>query len=471
MDDLILDTQSTASLLKEKITSNLQLFKKAYYDLQNVTKPQLFEDIFPYNQFPRIIFDGVHCPINLPQKIYITDTTFRDGQQARPPFTVEQIVTLFDFLHLLSGPKGAIRMSEFFVYSKKDQLAVRECMDRGYNFPKVTGWIRATRNDLQLVKEMKIEETGILTSASDYHIFFKLNMTRQKAMDKYLSIVTSAIEGGIVPRCHLEDITRADIYGFVIPFCQELMKLAEKHDTPIKIRACDTLGLGLPFSEVALPRSVPKIIYSLHCEGGVPSKWLEWHGHNDFHKVHSNSFAAWLYGAANVNGTLLGIGERTGNSPIEGLVAEMASLFPDHGINTTALTEIGSYMKSIGVSLPENYPLLGDDITKTRAGVHADGVLKNERVYSAFDPQKLLNRPFEVAVTDKSGLAGIACWVQLYFRRYYIQSVIDKAHPGIKMMHQWITKQYESGRTTAISDREMIELGIQYLPDYFSSNL
>jgi isopropylmalate/homocitrate/citramalate synthase len=472
MDDLLLNTHNSASLLKEKITANLQICKKENYELQNVTTPQLFEDIFPYEQFPRIVFDNIHCPMNLPEKIYITDTTFRDGQQARPPFTVEQIVTLYDFLHELSGPKGAIRMSEFFVYSQKDQLAVKECIERGYKYPKVTGWIRATRNDLQLIKEMKIEETGILTSASDYHIFFKLNMTRQKAMEKYLSIVNESLRCGIVPRCHLEDITRADLYGFVLPFVQELMTLAEKYDTPVKIRACDTLGIGLPFSEVALPRSVPKIIYSLYCEGGVPPEWLEWHGHNDFHKVHSNSFAAWLYGAANVNGTLLGIGERTGNSPIEGLVAEMASLYPDHGINTAVLTEIGSYMKSIGVDVPENYPLLGDDITKTRAGVHADGVLKNERVYSAFNPQKLLNRPFEVAVTDKSGLAGVACWVQLYLKHCGMHtSSVDKTHRGIKEMHQWVAKQYESGRTTAISDRELIELGLQHLPEYFSSNL
>ncbi|MFX1519026.1 MAG: 2-isopropylmalate synthase [Promethearchaeota archaeon] len=469
MNNLILKAENSASLLKEQIATNLQqICKKENYALQNVTKPQLFEDIFPYDQFPRIVFDNIRCQLSLPEKIYITDTTFRDGQQARPPFTVEQIVTLYDFLNELSGSKGAIRMSEFFVYSQKDQLAVKECLERGYDYPKVTGWIRAIKNDLQLVKELKIEETGILTSASDYHIFFKLNMTRQKAMDKYLSIVTSAIESGIVPRCHLEDITRADLYGFVLPFVQELMKLAEKYDTPVKIRACDTLGIGLPFSEVALPRSVPKIIYSLHCEGGVPSEWLEWHGHNDFHKVHSNSFAAWLYGAANVNGTLLGIGERAGNSPIEGLVTEMASLYPDHGINTAVLTEIGTYMKSIGVDFSESYPLLGDDITKTSAGVHADGVLKNERVYSVFDPQKLLNRPFEVAVTDKSGLAGVAYWVQLYLKRSGIHTSVDKTHPGVKEMHQWVTKQYESGRTTAISDREMIKLGLQFLPEYFS---
>ena len=76
VDDLILKTQNSASLLKEKVATNLQLCKKENYDLQDVTTPQLFEDIFPYDQFPRIVFDGIHCPINLSQKIYITDTTF-----------------------------------------------------------------------------------------------------------------------------------------------------------------------------------------------------------------------------------------------------------------------------------------------------------------------------------------------------------------------------------------------------------
>ena len=130
-------------------------------------------------------------------------------------------------------------------------------MARGYEFPEVTAWIRANKKDFELVREMGIKETGILVSCSDYHIFYKMNMSRKQAMDHYLSIVRECLETGVRPRCHLEDITRSDIYGFVIPFCLELEKLGEEYGIPVKIRACDTMGYGVNFTGAAIPRSVP----------------------------------------------------------------------------------------------------------------------------------------------------------------------------------------------------------------------
>ena len=97
-------------------------------------------------------------------------------------------------------------------------------MEKDYKFPEITSWIRASKKDFELVKEIGMKETGILVSCSDYHIFYKLKMTRREAMEHYLSIVRECLETGISPRCHLEDITRSDIYGFVIPFCLELIK-------------------------------------------------------------------------------------------------------------------------------------------------------------------------------------------------------------------------------------------------------
>ncbi len=85
-----------------------------------------------------------------------------------------------------------------------------------------------------------------------------------------------------IPRCHFEDITRADFYGFVVPFANKLMDLSNKAKIPIKIRACDTLGLGVSYPGAALPRCVQGIIYGLRHYSGVPSEWIEWHGHNDF---------------------------------------------------------------------------------------------------------------------------------------------------------------------------------------------
>ena len=264
--------------------------------LQEVEEPNLMRDIFPYTEVARIDFDYKFVMPQPPEEMLITDTTFRDGQQARPPYTVRQIVDIFDLLHRLSGPKGIIRQSEFFLYSDKDKEAVSAAGSGAIRFPEITGWIRAHATDLDLVKEMGLKETGILTSVSDYHIFLKLKWNRRKALDEYLGIVKAALDMGITPRCHFEDVTRADIYGFCVPFAIELMKLRQESGIDIKLRLCDTMGYGVPYPGAALPRSVPKLVRAMIDDAGVPGHLLEWHGHNDFHKVMVNSATAWLYG-------------------------------------------------------------------------------------------------------------------------------------------------------------------------------
>lgn len=427
-------------------------------DVVHVDQPNLLREMFPYTEPPRVLFDGIIVPPSPAEDIFITDTTFRDGQQARPPFSVSQIVHLYDLLHRLGGPQGLIRQSEFFVYTKRDRAAVESCLARGYQYPEVTGWIRATVKDLQLVKAMGLKETGILTSCSDYHIFLKLGWTREQALERYLSVVRTALEAGIRPRCHFEDITRADIEGFVIPFAQALMQLQEESGIPIKIRLCDTMGYGVPYPGAALPRSVPRLAYALIHEAGVPSAQLEWHGHNDFYKVLINPSTAWLYGIAGANGTLLGIGERTGNTPIEGLIFEYAGLKGSlGGADPTVITEIAEYMEqSCGVRIPDNQPYVGRHFNATAAGVHVDGLLKNPEIYSPFDTERLLGRGIEVQVTDKSGLAGVAWWLERHLplpgaERY------GKDHPLVQALHTWVQNQFAQGRTEPLTDAELLE--------------
>ena len=163
------------------------------FELKNVKDPVLYREMFPYTGVPRVVLEERLIQASIPKDIWITDTTFRDGQQSRPPYTPGQIGDIFDFLHRMSGPNGVIRQTEFFLYSTKDREAVRLCMERGYRFPEITGWIRANKNDFKLVKEMGLKETGILTSCSDYHIFLKLNMPRKDAMPSYLDIVATAL--------------------------------------------------------------------------------------------------------------------------------------------------------------------------------------------------------------------------------------------------------------------------------------
>lgn len=446
--------------------NNLLQIEEHMYILDNVDKPNVFRNMFPYSEIPKIPFNDRIVPHNMPKDIWITDTTFRDGQQSREPYTTDQIVTIFDYFHKLGGPNGMIRQSEFFLYSKKDRDAVYKCMERGYEFPEVTSWIRASKEDFKLVKEIGMKETGILVSCSDYHIFLKLKMDRKQAMEHYISVIKSCLDEGISPRCHLEDITRADIYGFVVPFCAELMKLMEEYRIPIKIRACDTMGYGVNFSGAVIPRSVQGIIYAIHIHAGVPSELIEWHGHNDFYKAVANSTTAWLYGCSSINTSLFGIGERTGNTPLEAMVFEYAQIKGHlNGMDTTVITELAEYYENeIGYRVPSRTPFVGRNFNVTRAGIHADGLLKNEEIYNIFDTEKFLNRPVLCSISDTSGLAGIAHWINTYFK-LKDEKQISKNSILVAKVKEWVDEEYNNGRVTVMTDDEIIRIIDQLTKD------
>ena len=443
-------------MLEMSKKTNLLEQNQYKYQLQDIPDPNLYRDLYSYEEIPKVAFNHRRVPMNMPEEIWITDTTFRDGQQSINPYTVKQIVDLYKLESRLGGPYGIIRQTEFFVYSERDREAIRQCQDLGLRFPEITSWIRATREDFKLVKDLGIRETGILVSCSDYHIFKKLKMTRKQAMEKYLETVSDAFEAGVMPRCHLEDITRADFYGFVVPFVNELSKMSRDAGIPVRIRACDTMGYGVPYTEVALPRSVPGIIYGLQHYADVESDMLEWHGHNDFYKAVANASTAWLYGACAVNCTLLGIGERTGNVPLEAMVMEYASLRGSlDGMDPTVITEIGEYYKNeIGYRIPPMTPFVGRNFNVTRAGIHADGLLKDEEIYNIFDTDKILNRPAMVAINKNSGLAGIAYWMNQNYRLKG-DAQVDKKNPVVIKLKEWVDKEYEGGRTATLSNEEI----------------
>lgn len=462
-------TKEEQAMLEMSEKTNLLEQKSYRYQLQDVSEPNLYRDIYSYDEVPKMPFNHRRVPISMPSEIWITDTTFRDGQQSVEPYTVKQIVDLYKLMSRLGGPKGMIRQTEFFIYSEKDREALQACQELGLKFPEITTWIRATKEDFRLVKDLNIKETGILASASDYHIFKKMKMTRREAMNYYLKTVAAAFEAGIMPRCHLEDITRADLYGFVVPFVNELQKMSEDAGIPVKIRACDTMGYGVPYPEVAIPRSVPGIIYGLLHYANVPSEMIEWHGHNDFYKAVSNAATAWLYGASAVNCSLLGIGERTGNIPLEAMVFEYASFRGTlDGMDTTAITEIADYFRNeIHIDIPEMTPFVGRNFNVTRAGIHADGLMKDEEIYNIFNTKKLLNRSAGVTITKTSGLAGIAYWLNENLPTQDGRK-LDKRDPLVIKLKEWVDEEYEKGRQTPLTSKEirkkvgeLAEIGIQ----------
>jgi isopropylmalate/homocitrate/citramalate synthase len=404
--------------------------------------PAFLRATFPYDLPPIAWFAPDAVPLDPPGSIWITDTTFRDGQQSRAPYTVDQIVHLYDLLHRLGGAGGMVRQTEFFLYTRRDREAVDRCRALGHRFPEVTGWIRATMADYDLVKKLGSDRTTVL--------------------EGYLRVVDAALEDGVVPRVHLEDVTRADVATVVIPFVHALMERGRQAGVEVKVRFPDTLGVGVPFAHATLPRGIPRLTRALRHDGGVPADALEFHGQNDMHAIVPNAVAAWLHGAAVNNGTLLGIGERSGNTPIEALVFWLISLTGEtHGMDTTVITDIADYYRAIGEPVDARLPFVGDNFNVTRAGIHADGMIKDEEIYNPFDTTRLLNRPPGVAITDKSGAAGLLMWLRA--NRPDLAEDVTKQHAGLRRLAEAVEQLYTDGRTTSLSDAEVEALAVEAL--------
>jgi isopropylmalate/homocitrate/citramalate synthase len=207
-------------------------------------------------------------------------------------------------------------------------------------------------------------------------------------------------------------------------------------------------------------------MYNLRNYAGVPSEWLEWHGHNDFYNAVPNAVTAWLYGCGAVNTSLLGIGERTGNTPLEAMVIEYCQIKGGHGgMKLEVITEIVEYFENkLDYEIPARTPFTGRAFNATRAGIHADGLMKNEEIYNIFDTTKILGRPPVVIVDAVSGHAGIAAWLNTYFH-LKDDKKIDKRNPAVNKMKEWVDGQYAAGRATSIGDAELEHLVHKFMPE------
>ncbi|MEM4928363.1 MAG: hypothetical protein QXE20_00810 [Acidilobaceae archaeon] len=385
----------------------------------------------------------------------MTDATLREGQQAWRPFSEKEAEEIYEVLVDLNGKSNAIKYTEIFLYSDKDRRIAKRLLDYGYENPAVRGWIRASKQDVRLLAESKLQETIMLTSISDYHIYYKLGLSREEALNSYLEAIEEAYRNGIVVECALEDVTRADPQT-VRSFLERLTKLAERYRIEPKARLSDTLGLGLPFYEVSLPRSVPRLV-ELALDAGISPQGLGFHGHNDFGLSVANHLAAWFYGAMEANCTLLGIGERTGICPLELMLLHYVSL-TGHSANLKAITKAAELLSKMGWKIPANQLLVGSKAFMQKSGIHIDGLLKNPLVYLPMDVEEVLGKRFEIEVTPYSGRSGIVYWL-----RNRIGITIDKNHPGLERAASFMREAFNGKEQ--LTDEELAAIVINFIPE------
>jgi citrate (Re)-synthase len=382
-----------------------------------VTKQEVNSERVYYNfegRMPPVTLEAepARIPVDDTEPRLITDTTLRDGAQDSrfAFFPNEARLRYVDLLHRLDNGTGRIYAIETFIYQQRDLWVLDKLLERGYEYPRITTWIRANPRDVKELYDAsqgRVKETGMLASSSDHHIFDKLGFrSKEEAIEKYLKPVLTACEYGITPRVHLEDTTRADIYGWVIPFMQRVLKETEGK---AKFRVCDTIGWGVPDPYAAMPQGIPKLISTLYHETGAE---LEFHGHNDFGLATANSLSAWRYGCRKVNVAFGGLGERTGNTSLEQMVAAHIRIYGDPGFDLTVLPEMRQLVEENLIPLPDNAPIIGEVFT-TQAGIHQAGVVRQEEapgglIYLAYDPSLVGSTTSERSVIGAmSGSEGI----------------------------------------------------------------
>lgn len=429
---------------------------------------------------PAISLDG--APASVPPQTsqthpkLITDTTLRDGAQDPRFALMSNMAKLryFDLLHKLDNGAGIIEAVEVFIYQKRDLWTLEKLLERGYDYPRVTTWTRAVPKDIKSLLEIargKIKETGILASASDHHIFDKLGYhSKEEAIERYLVPIMSAHDNGIVPRVHLEDATKADIEGWVIPFVQRVL---EKTGGNARFRICDTLGIGMPDPFTAMPSGIPKLVSALVRETGAE---FEFHGHNDFGLATANSMAAFAYGCKRVNTAIAGLGERTGNTPLEQVLANYIRIYGNPGLNLDVLGEIAELVNEEIAAIPEKQPLIGKGIFTTQAGLHQTGVSRQREaigglIYLPFEPEILGQRSVEFnrigALSGMDGLVSVLneAWYKdtgekdrFSLASRLVKEVYDFIHDSYNGVYDEKTGEYQKFRTSFFTGEELIKI-------------
>lgn len=325
------------------------------------------------------------------KRVYIDDTTLRDGEQAAGIVFANaekvQIAKLLDEIGVDQIEAGIPAMGgdEKEVIKKIVKLGLKA---------SILAWNRAIVKDVEASLECEVDAVTLSMSCSDIHIQHKLRKDRDWVLKNVAESCDFAKKHGLYVNVTAEDASRAD-FEFLVKFTQ----VARDHGAD-RLRYADTLGLLNPIETYNRIKALRE---------RVPDIDIEMHMHNDFGMATANTIAGILAGANWVNVTVGGIGERAGNAALEevvmGLMRTAGIEFPS--IDTSKFKEIVEYVyMASGRQVPPWKPVVGDNVFAHEAGIHANGVLKDPRNYEAFSPEEVgLQR--KLVIGKHSGTATI----------------------------------------------------------------
>ena len=308
----------------------------------------------------------------LDRRVVICDTTLRDGEQTAG--IVFANIEKYRIARMLDD--AGVRQIEAGIPAMggDEKAAVKHIAHMGLD-ASVLGWNRADIGDINSSISCDVDSVAISMSSSDIHIQNKIRKSREWVLEKISETVQYAADHGLYISCNAEDASRADL-GFLTEFAK-----TAKEAGAMRLRYCDTIGREDPF--IAYDR-VKKIIDT----AGID---IEMHMHDDFGMANANTLAGIKAGAKFASTTVMGIGERSGNTALEEIVMACKHLLNiDTGIDTLKLKPLAEFVSlASGRPIYVSKPFLGANCFAHEAGIHTDGIIKDHRNYEPYDPEEI----------------------------------------------------------------------------------
>jgi homocitrate synthase NifV len=312
-------------------------------------------------------------------RVRLLDTTLRDGEQAVgvifTRWEKEQIASLLAEIGVPAIEAG------FPALGREEKDCIRAVVKanlkvKGSDRPlEISAFARAREEDVRDAAECGVQWVIISISTSDIHIERKFRRSREWVLERVQAAADEAKSHGLVFTVSAEDASRTDL-----SFLTEYYRLAERLGARM-VRYCDSLGVDDPFTAFERIKFIRQRI-------SLP---IEMHMHNDFGMATANVLAGIRAGASSVVTSIGGLGERTGNSPLEEVVMAMRYLYGvDLGIDTRRFREVSEYVATASRrAIPIWKAIVGTNVFAHESGIHADGVLKNPSTYEAFSPEEV----------------------------------------------------------------------------------
>lgn len=323
------------------------------------------------------------------RKIYLVDTTLRDGEQtAGVVFANREKITIAKMLADLGVDQIEAGIP---VMGGDEKDTVKAIVRLGLNC-SIMGWNRAVIEDIKHSLDCGVDALGISISVSDIHIKHKLQSTREKVLDQMMKAVDFGKKHGLYVAASAEDSSRAD-EEFLIRFASGVKEAGAD-----RMRYCDTVGILDPFT---IYDKVKCIVENI----GIA---IEVHTHNDFGMATANTLAGIRAGADYAGVTVNGLGERAGNAALEEVAMGLKHVMGCQlNIDTTKFLELSHYVaKASDRIIPVCKPIVGANMFTHESGIHADGTLKDPGTYEAYEPEEIgLVR--QILVGKHSGTATI----------------------------------------------------------------